>query len=154
MLLSAWKIRICNAYRVLSYREHTLCAGYSHPFRSGIGKPDGFEIHFRSGIGKPGRDRVSFHPGNGKSGGFEVYFYSMNEIIAIFSGTRVGAYWIRPTNGHANGRTNEKIDKIFIVRVGAYYIRPTNDHANGRIDGKIDRVLVRFYPMNQKSNRN
>ena len=45
------------------------------------------------------------------------FFYPRNEIIVIFSGTRVGAYCIRPTNGHANGQ----------------------------MDGKMDGVLVRFY---------
>ena len=45
------------------------------------------------------------------------------------------------------------MDKISIVRVGAYSIRPTNGYTNGRMDGKIDRVSVRFYPMNQKSDR-
>jgi hypothetical protein len=44
----------------------------------------------------------------------------MNEITAIFSGTRVG-------------RNS---------------IRLTNDHDNGQMNGKIDRILVRFYPMN------
>ena len=46
-----------------------------------------------------------------------VRFYPGNEIIVIFSGTRVGAYCIRHTNGHANGQ----------------------------MDGKMDGVLVRFY---------
>ena len=78
----------------------------------------------------------------------------MNEIIAIFGGTRVGAYCIRPANDHANGRTNGKMDKILIVRVGAYCIRPTNDHDNGPTNGKIDRILVRFYPGNQKFDPN
>ena len=55
----------------------------------------------------------------------EVHFYPGNEIIVIFSGTRVGAYCIRPTNGHANGQ----------------------------MDGKMDEVLVRFYPRNQKLDR-
>ena len=50
----------------------------------------------------------------------------MNQIIVIFSGTRVGAYCIRPTNDHDNGRKN----------------------------GKMDKILVRFYPVNQKSDRN
>jgi|GEM_PF-4743192 hypothetical protein len=72
----------------------------------------------------------------------------MNEITAIFSGTRVGRNSIRLTNDHDNGRTNGKMNKIFIVRVGAYCIRPTNDHDNGQMNGKIDRILVRFYPMN------
>ena len=106
----------------------------------------------------------------------------MNEIIAIFSGTRVGrnsirptndhdngrtnrkidkififrvgAYCIRPANDHANGRTNGKMDGVFIVRVGAYCIRPTNGHANGQMNGKMDVVLACFYPGNQKSDRN
>ena len=68
----------------------------------------------------------------------------MNEITAIFSGTRVGAYCIRPTNDHDNGRMDGKIDGIFIVRVGAYCIRPTNGYTNGRMDGKIDRGFGLF----------
>ena len=82
-----------------------------------------------------------------------MYFYSMNEIIAIFLGTHVGAYCICPTNDHDNGRTNGKMNKIFIVRVGRNNIRPANGYTNGRMDGKIDRVSVRFYPMNQKLDR-
>ena len=49
---------------------------------------------------------------------------------------------------------NGKMDRVFIVRVGAYCIRPTNGHANGQMNGKMDGVLVRFYPMNQKLDRN
>ena len=74
----------------------------------------------------------------------------MNKIFIA----RVGAYCIRPTNDHDNGRKNGKLDMIFIVRVGAYCIRPTNGHANGQMNGKMDRVSVCFYPMNQKSDRN
>ena len=74
----------------------------------------------------------------------------MDKIFIV----RVGVYCIRPTNDHANGRTNGKMDRVFIVRVGAYCIRPTNGHANGQMDGKMDGVLVRFYPGNQKSDRN
>ena len=66
------------------------------------------------------------YPTGGKFIRVEVRFYPGNEIITIFSDTRVGAYCIRPTNGHANGR----------------------------MDGKIDGVLVRFYSGNQKSDRN
>ena len=153
MLLSVWKIRICNAYHILSYREHALCAGYTHPFRSGIEKPGGFPVHFYPGNRKPDGDRITFHSGNKKSGGFDFRFYSVQKKIAIFSGTRVGAYCIRPTNDHANGLTNRKMDKILIVRVGAYWIRPANDHANGRTNGKMDRILVRFYTGNQKLDR-
>ena len=47
--------------------------------------------------------------------GVLVRFYPGNEIITIFSGTRVGAYCIRPTNGHANGQIDGKMDG-FLVR--------------------------------------
>ena len=66
------------------------------------------------------------YPAGGKFIRVSVRFYPMNEIIVIFSGTRIGAYCIRPTNGHANGQ----------------------------MDGKMDGVLVHFYSGNQKSNRN
>ena len=91
------------------------------------------------------------YPTGGKFIGVSVCFYPGNKRIAIFSGTRVGRNSIRPTNGYTNDRTNGKMDKISIVRVGRNSIRPTNDHDNGRKNGKMDRILVRFYPMNQKS---
>jgi len=50
----------------------------------------------------------------------------MNEIIAIFSGTRLG-------------RNS---------------IRPKNDHDNGRMNGRMGGFLVPFYLGNQKSDRN
>ena len=56
----------------------------------------------------------------------------MQKKIAIFSGTRVGAYCIRPKNDHDNGRMNEKMGVlkfIFIrgienrVRIGPRFVR-------------------------------
>ena len=58
-----------------------------------------------------------------------------------FSSARVGAYGIRPTNGHIGGRTNQNRDNFSSVRVGAYGIRPTNGH----IGGRTDRNLVVFF---------
>ena len=118
-----WEVSICYAYSVLLCWKYALCVKVEEVFRSGIGKPGGVEVCFRSGIGKPSGVEVCFRSGNGKSGGFEIHFYSGDEIIAIFSGTRVGAYCIRPTNGHANGQMN----------------------------GEMDKISIHFYPMNQKS---
>ena len=39
----------------------------------------------------------------------------MQKKIAIFSGTRVGAYCIRPTNDHDNGRMNEKMGVLRFI---------------------------------------
>ena len=55
----------------------------------------------------------------------------MQKKIAIFSGIRVGAYYIRPTDGHGSGRVNEKKDEVFTIQVGCKGIRPTDDHTGG-----------------------
>ena len=43
----------------------------------------------------------------------------------------------------------KKMDIISSVSVGAYCIRPTNGHTNGRTNGKMDGFPVRFYPGNE-----
>ena len=43
-----------------------------------------------------------------------------------FSFVRVGAYLIRPTDGHASGRMDRKIAIFQVARVGRNSIRPTN----------------------------
>ena len=55
-----------------------------------------------------------------------------------FSSVRVGAYGIRPTNGHIGDRTNRNRDDFLSVRVGAYGIRPTNEHIGGRTNRNHD----------------
>ena len=59
----------------------------------------------------------------------------MNEITAIFSGTRVGVYCIRPANGHANGQMNGKMDGF-----------PVRFYSGNKKSGGFD---VRFYPWNE-----
>ena len=81
-----------------------------------------------------------------------------------FSSGRVGAYCIRPTNGHARGRmnpipirfliprikTNQKPARFSSVLVGAYCIRPTDGHGSGRM--KL--IPIRFLIHRVKTNRN
>ena len=95
----------------------------------------------------------------------------MQKKIAIFSGTCVGAYCIRPTNDHDNGRMNEKMGVlrfIFIrgmgnrvgigprfVRgmdfwVGIRFIRPLACPPVGRIQYAptlTDEILSIFLPI-------
>ena len=59
-----------------------------------------------------------------------------------FSSVRVGAYGIRPTNKHIRGRTNRNRDDFSSVRVGAYGIRPTNEHIGGRTNRKMTGFVV------------
>ena len=63
---------------------------------------------------------------------------------------RVGAYCIRPTDGHSGGRTNRKIAIFQVARVGAYCIRPTNGHARGRMNPIPIRFLIHRIKTNQK----
>ena len=60
-----------------------------------------------------------------------------NQKPARFSSVRVGAYCIRPTSGHAGGRTDRKNTIFSGTRVGRNSIRPTGGHAGGRTDRKI-----------------
>ena len=68
----------------------------------------------------------------------------MQKKIAIFSGTRVGAYCIRPTGGYVSGRANEKKGEVFTVQVGCNSIRPTNDHTGGQVNEKPTENGVRI----------
>ena len=84
-------------------------------------------------------------------GHFPLLRIKTNQKPARFSSVRVGAYCIRPTNGHGRGRmnlipirflilrikTNQNPDKFSSDRVGAYCIRLTDDHAGGRTERKI-----------------
>ena len=71
----------------------------------------------------------------------------MNGIIAIFSGTRVGRNSIRPYTGDLkNGNFSVHPTTGVAVR-GVYAIHP---YPAGQ---KFIGVLVRFYPGNQKSDR-
>ena len=92
------------------------------------------------------------YPDGRKFIGVEVHFYPEKKKIAIFSGIRVGAYCIRPTNDHGSDRMSGKTGvfgvrfylmqkkiAIFLgIRVGAYCIRPTDDHGSDRMSGKTD----------------
>ena len=96
------------------------------------------------------------------------FFYPRNEIIVIFWDTRVGAYCIRPTNGHANSQMNGKLDRVLVrfypinQKSDRNWIHPASGVAVCRAyairpyptGGKFIVVSVRFYPMNQKSDRN
>ena len=67
----------------------------------------------------------------------------MNRNHGDFSSIRVGAYDIRPTNGHIGGRINRNHGDFSSVRVGAYCIRLTNEHIGGRMNRNYDVFFVR-----------
>ena len=78
----------------------------------------------------------------------------MNQNRGNFSSIRVGAYSIRPTNGHIGGRTNQNRDNFSSVRVGAYCIRPTNVHIRGQTNqnrGDFSSVRVGSYGIRPKN---
>ena len=87
-----------------------------HPYTNDL-KNGYFSVHPTTGVVVCEAYAIRPYPTGRKFIGVEVRFYPGNEIIVIFSGTRVGRNSIRPTNGHANGQ----------------------------MDGKMDGVLVRFY---------
>ncbi len=69
---------------------------------------------------------------------------------ARFSSVRVGAYCIRPTDGHAGGRIDRKIAIFQDARVGRNSIRPTDGHARGR----MNLIPIRFLIHRIKTNQN
>ena len=69
---------------------------------------------------------------------------------AIFSGTRVGRNSIRPIDDHAGGRTDRKIAIFQVNCVGAYCIRPTNGHSRGR----MNLIPIQFLIPRIKTNQN
>ena len=81
---------------------------------------------------------------------FLIHRIKMNRNPDKFSPGRVGAYCIRPTNGHARGRMNGKIAIFSGIRVGAYCIRPTDDHGSGRTNPIPIRFLIHRIKMNRK----
>ena len=68
---------------------------------------------------------------------FLIHRIKTNQNPDEFFPGRVGAYCIRPTNGHAGGRIDRKIAIFQAARVGAYCISPIDGHAGGRMDRKI-----------------
>ena len=60
-----------------------------------------------------------------------------------FSSVRVGAYSIRPTNGHIGGQMNRNRGNFSSVRVGVYGIRPMNGHIGGRMNQNRGVFFVR-----------
>ena len=118
-------VAVCGAYAIRPYTEGRKFIGVLVRFYPMNQKSDRNWIHPASGVAVCRAYAIRHYPTGRKFIGVSVRFYPGNEIIVIFSGTRVGAYCIRPTNGHANGQMNEKMDV----------------------------VSVRFYPMNQKSDR-
>ena len=133
-------VAVCGAYAIRPYTgdlkngdfsvrsttDVVVCRAYSIRPYTGEMKNGDFSIRSASDVAVCGAHAIRPYPTGQKFIGVSVCFYPMNEIIVIFLGTRVGAYCIRPTNGYVNGQMN----------------------------GKMDGVLVRFYPMNQKSDRN
>ena len=83
-------------------------------------------------------------------GHFPLPRLKTNQKLARFSFVRVGRNSIRPTDGHAGGRTDRKIAIFQVARVGAYCIRPTNGHARGRVKLIPIRFLIPQIKRNQK----
>ena len=74
----------------------------------------------------------------------------MNQHRGDFSSVRIGAYGIRPTNGHIGGRTNQNRGDFSSVRVGAYCIRPTNEHIGDRMNRKMTGSVVHLFTYNEE----
>ena len=131
---------VCRAYAVAPYTGDlkngdfsicsttavVVCGAYAIRPYTGDLKNGDFFVHSSTGVAVCGAYAIRPYPAGRKFIGVSVCFYPKNEIIVIFSCTRVGAYCIRPTNGHANGQMNVKMDG----------------------------VLVRFWPGNQKLDPN
>ena len=67
-----------------------------------------------------------------------------------FLSVRVGAYGIRPTNGHIGGRTNQNRGDFSSVRVGTCGIRPTNEHIGVRTNQKMTGSVVHLFTYNEE----
>ena len=89
-------------------------------------------------------------PNHAIPGHFRLHRIKTNRNPTRFSSDRVGAYYIRPTNGHAGGRTDRKIAIFQVGRVGRNSIRLTNGHARGRM--KL--IPIRFLIYRLKTNQN
>ena len=95
---------------------------------------------------------------------FLILRIKTNQKPARFSTVRVGAYCIRPIDGHARGRmnpipirflilrikTNQNPDEFLPGRVGAYCIRLTDGHTGGRMNP----IPIRFLIYRLKTNQN
>ena len=121
-ICSTTGVAVCGAYAIRPYPTGQKFIGVLVRFYLMNQKSDRDWIRSAPDVFVCGAYAIRPYPTGRKFIGVSVCFYPGNEIIVIFSGTRVGAYCIRPTNGHANGR----------------------------MSGKIDRVSVRFYPMKTK----
>ena len=74
----------------------------------------------------------------------------MNQNRVDFSSIRVGAYGIRPTNGHIGGRMNQNRGDFSSIRVGAYCIRPTNGHIGDQTNQKRTGSVVHLFTYNEE----
>ena len=74
----------------------------------------------------------------------------MNRNHGDFSSIRVGAYGIRPTNGHIGGRINRNRGDFSSIRIVAYGIRPTNEHIGGRMNRKMTGSVVHLFTYNEE----
>ena len=143
-------------------------AGIGFRFIRGIENPGGFEIRFysmneRIAIFSDTRvGRNSIRPTNGHANGqmngemdrISVHFYPMNQKsdwdwIHLASDVAVcGVYAVAPYTGTRKNGDFSICSTTAVVVCGAYAIRP---YPTGQ---KFIGVLVRFYPGNQKSDRN
>ena len=80
---------------------------------------------------------------------FLIIMGRTNQNPGDFSSVRVGAYGIRPTNGHIRGRTYRNRGDFLPIRVGAYGIRPTNGHIGGRTNRKKTGSVVHLFTYNE-----
>ena len=81
---------------------------------------------------------------------FLILRIKTNQNPDKFLSDRVGAYCIRPTNGHASGQMDRKIAIFQVAHVGAYCISPIDGHARGR----MNLILIRFLIPRIKTNQN
>ena len=103
---STTAVIVCGAYAFASYLNGKNLAP--------------FFVHSTTAVIVCGAYAIRPYTDTRKNGDFPFPRIKTNPKPDEFSSVRVGAYCIRPTNGHANGRTNRKMDMIFIIRVGAY----------------------------------
>ena len=82
-------------------------------------------------------------------GDFLIIMGRTNRNHGDFSPIRVGAYGIRPTNGHIGGKINQNRGDFSSVRVGAYGICPTNEHIGGQMDQNRGDFLIIMGRMNR-----
>ena len=97
---------VCGAYAFASYLNGKNLAP--------------FFVHSTTAVATCGAYAIRPYTDTRENGDFLLHRIKTNPKSDEFSSVRVGAYCIRPTDGHARGRIGRKMDRISSVRVGAY----------------------------------